>query len=342
MSRLSKYNKVLSPLNTLETKDLITLIVKNMTGRKMMGITSDFIINDIKVFAKVIPVTDVDIFNMYDTANIHNLPLYYNYGIGSAGFGCWRELNFHIKASNWVLNKVCVNFPILYHHRIVKSSRIKMAEYVYDPNMAKRWNRNKAIEKYTKKRSEASHFVILCLEYFPSALNKTLNDKNIQWYLKQANCINTFLRKNKVIHFDPHPGNFITDGKLIVLTDYGLVLDKKFNLSEEEIDFFDKHTNFCSSYIIGNLLTHVRREVLKNNKRQFEQKYNVSNKTPVDIFYNTIFDNLDEIGSGWSRQYIKILKKYRNDIVNFNIFMSSLMRVNIETPFPNKRIKLIT
>lgn len=152
MFRLRKYSKALSPLNKLETKDLITLVVKNISDVKMMGTTSSFVINDIKVFVKVIPVTDIDLFNMYDTANIHNLPLYYNYGIGSAGFGCWRELSFHIKASNWVLNKVCPNFPILYHHRIVKSSRIRMAEYVYDPNMAKRWNRNKIIEKYVKKK----------------------------------------------------------------------------------------------------------------------------------------------------------------------------------------------
>lgn len=41
---------------------------------------------------------------MYKTSNIHNLPLFYNYGIGSAGFGCWRELGFHIKASNWILS----------------------------------------------------------------------------------------------------------------------------------------------------------------------------------------------------------------------------------------------
>lgn len=172
-------------------------------------------------------------------------------------------------------------------------------------------------------------------------MDKTLNDKNVRLYLKQALYIDSFLKKNKVIHFDPHPGNFVTDGKLIVLTDYGLVLDKNFNLSKEEIEFFDKHTNFYSSYIIGNLLTHVRKEVLKNSKKQYEQKYNVSNRTPVDVFYETIFDNIDELGIGWDKYYIKILKRYKKDIINFNVFMSSLMRINIETPFPNKKIKLI-
>ena len=34
--------------------------------------------------------------NMYDASNIHNLPVYYNYGIGSAGFGaCIDKRHFY-------------------------------------------------------------------------------------------------------------------------------------------------------------------------------------------------------------------------------------------------------
>ena len=50
-----------------------------------------------------------------------------------------------------------------------------------------------------------------------------------------------FLRKNGMIHFDCHHRNILTDGEDIYLTDFGLVLDKSFDLRQIELDFFAKH-----------------------------------------------------------------------------------------------------
>ena len=45
-----------------------------------------------KVFIKRIPLTHLEYNQMFSTKNHYDLPSYYNYGVGSAGFGAFREL----------------------------------------------------------------------------------------------------------------------------------------------------------------------------------------------------------------------------------------------------------
>jgi hypothetical protein len=45
-----------------------------------------------KVFVKRVPVTNTELDNFFSTKNLYSLPTYYNYGVGSAGFGVFREL----------------------------------------------------------------------------------------------------------------------------------------------------------------------------------------------------------------------------------------------------------
>src|SRR5580698_8870147 len=58
-----------------------------------------------KVFAKRIPLTDIErtAANVRSTANIFGLPLFYQYGVGSTGFGAWRELAANLIATDAVL-----------------------------------------------------------------------------------------------------------------------------------------------------------------------------------------------------------------------------------------------
>lgn len=51
-------------------------------------------IENITVFVKKVPITELELKpdNFMSTANIFNLPMCYQYGIGSAGFSTWREL----------------------------------------------------------------------------------------------------------------------------------------------------------------------------------------------------------------------------------------------------------
>ena len=69
------------------------------------------------------------------TANLFELPIYYQYGIGSAGFNAWRELYTHIITTDWVIRNKCPNFPRMYHWRILPRS-ISEAQEIFE----KRYN----------------------------------------------------------------------------------------------------------------------------------------------------------------------------------------------------------
>lgn len=57
------------------------------------------------VFVKQVPLTDRERQpeNVRSTANVFGLPPFLQYGIGSPGFGAWRELAVHTMTTNWVL-----------------------------------------------------------------------------------------------------------------------------------------------------------------------------------------------------------------------------------------------
>jgi len=65
------------------------------------------------VFVKRVPLTEVEAANPYSTRNHFGLPMYYSYGVGSAGFGVWRELALHQTTSD------LPGFPVLLHHRVM-------------------------------------------------------------------------------------------------------------------------------------------------------------------------------------------------------------------------------
>ena len=74
------------------------------------------------VFVKIISLTDLERTpkNFRSTANFFNLPLYYQYGVGSTGFGVWRELEALLTVTELVKSGISANFPLLFHWRILE------------------------------------------------------------------------------------------------------------------------------------------------------------------------------------------------------------------------------
>src|SRR5690606_17821321 len=85
------------------------------------GTSTDLRIGEQRVFAKRVPLTARELRpeNLKSTANIFDLPLYYQYGIGSTGFSAWREHAAHAMTTDWVLSGETPSFPLLYHSRIL-------------------------------------------------------------------------------------------------------------------------------------------------------------------------------------------------------------------------------
>ncbi len=62
------------------------------------------------------------------------------------------------------------------------------------------------------------------------------------------------MQSQDFIHFDAHLENILADGKQLYFSDFGLSLSKKFDLSLEEIEFFEDHLTYDRCSTIVNLL----------------------------------------------------------------------------------------
>jgi hypothetical protein len=97
-----------------------------------------------RVFVKYVPVTDIEYNNLFSTKNLYNLPTACNYGINSTGLGVFRELITHLKTTHWVLEGVSAMFPLMYHYRILPSTK-ECIELEID---IEQWGSHANIKKY--------------------------------------------------------------------------------------------------------------------------------------------------------------------------------------------------
>ena len=59
---------------------------------------------------------------------------------------------------------------------------------------------------------------------------------------------------------DSHLGNYITDGERVALTDFGLVLDKDYDLTKEELLFMQENKNYSYGLLLLRLYNTVKQE----------------------------------------------------------------------------------
>lgn len=97
MQRIKLYGQISTSLACLSNVKLMQILADSKPRNVHEGIggkSALISIEDTPVFVKKVPLTDLEQLdqNFMSTANLFNLPLGYQYGIGSAGFGAWREL----------------------------------------------------------------------------------------------------------------------------------------------------------------------------------------------------------------------------------------------------------
>lgn len=210
------------------------------------------------VFVKRIPLTALEQAHAFSTRNHYQLPMYYHYGIGSAGFGAYRELVSHLCISNWVLGGQHPAFPLLYHYRIMPAqaqwrqvspeSRQRHLQY---------WNQSEQIGQYLADRDQAPFEIQLFLEYVPYSLLSWFEQypaRNLASLLNQADQALDFLNQQGILHLDAHLANLLTDGEQVFISDFGLALDKRFELAADEQAFWQTHATYDRAQVIGNLI----------------------------------------------------------------------------------------
>ena len=232
-------------------------------GSGIGGTTWRLDVDGVPVFVKRVALTDLESRpeNYRSTANIFELPVWSHYGLGSAGSGAWRELAAHIMTSDWVLTGQCENFLLLHHWRVfTRPPRQKPDPAELARNVAF-WHDNAAVRARLVALADSSADLVLFLEYIPHNIHEWLSakggDAEYAMVARDLIAMTGFLGERAFQHFDAHFGNFLTDGERLYLTDFGLALSARFDLTDAETRFLRQHALHDAAYVVTHLVNWV-------------------------------------------------------------------------------------
>ena len=204
------------------------------------------------VFVKRIPLTDLELAHPRSTANLFELPLFCQYGIGlSPGFGAWRELAANEIVTEAVLAGETEAFPMLYHWRVLPGRSPVADEHADIDAIVAAQDGSEAVRRRFVALGRASSSLVLFQEYLQSPLLESLaNDPlgmaaSLEHRLAE---IVAFLRDKQLLHMDGHFGNMRWDGGRICLTDFGLATSPRFELTAAEREFAERHASHDADY----------------------------------------------------------------------------------------------
>src|ERR1700761_2133017 len=125
------------------------------------GQSGVFEIDGAAVFVKKISLTDLEqkTGDGRSTANLFGLPLFYQYGVGSAGFGAWRELDACLRAGAWAASGDCPYFPMVHHWRLLAKTALpalSAEQHAWLERAPRAWDDSQAVRDRLRAISEAS------------------------------------------------------------------------------------------------------------------------------------------------------------------------------------------
>ncbi|KJY25005.1 hypothetical protein [Streptomyces katrae] len=269
-ARLAAHGTVSTRLSLLSDRRLGDLVASaRPAGSGIGGRTAELDVDGVRVFVKRVPLTDVEIQpeNVRSTANLFGLPTFYQYGLGSAGFGAWRELAVHTMTSNWVLAREYEGFPLMHHWRVLPDTPPEgfMDALGGIDGAVAHWDGSQAVRERLEAIGRSSHSLVLFLEHVPQTLGAWLREQRLDAEPTGAGspyprveealaCGAAFMNARGLVHFDAHFDNVLTDGRLIYFADFGLALSSGFELSAAEERFLSDHLAYDRHYIAGHLL----------------------------------------------------------------------------------------
>ena len=268
-ARLAGYGTVATCLSLFSDSRLGDAVASaSAAGSGIGGRSAELDIEGTRVFIKRVPLTDAETQprNHRSTANVFGLPMFYQYGIGSAGFGAWRELATHTMTTNWVLERQYEGFPLMYHWRILPDSPPGgfTDEFGGIDGAVAHWDGSPAVRERLEAIDRSSRSLVLFLEYVPQTLGAWLHeqretaapDGGTAWaWAEEALARGTaFMSSHGLVHFDAHFRNILTDGRLIYFADFGLALSSGFELSAAEAQFLSDHLAYDRHYTASHLL----------------------------------------------------------------------------------------
>ncbi|MDT9700878.1 serine/threonine-protein kinase [Streptomyces sp. P17] len=267
-ARVSAHTAVAARLSSLSDRRLGDAVAAATgLGPGIGGRSAELDVEGVRVFVKRVPLTDLELRpeHVRSTANLFRLPLFYQYGVGSAGFGAWRELAAHVMTTGWVLGGEYAGFPLLYHWRVLPDSPPTGFVEAFGgvDGAVAHWEGSQAVRGRLEAIAAASHSLVLFLEYVPHTLAEWLAEAResegpspYRWVDDELERGTRFMSARGLVHFDAHFANLLTDGHQVYFADFGLALSRDFDLSAPERDFLTDHLVYDRSYAPSHLLRH--------------------------------------------------------------------------------------
>lgn len=258
VARAALHQRVSASLGSRSDVELATLVG---SGRVIsVGVGGGCELGDVDgvpVFAKRIPLTDREVDNAGSTANLFDLPMFCQYGIGGPGFNAWRELAANVIVTDAVLAGETEAFPILHHWRVLPGRSPIAAEHADIEAAVTAQGGSTAVRARLEALAAATSSLVLFCEYIPHPitdwLRKNPADKAVALDRQLVEAV-TFLRDRDLLHMDGHFGNIRTDMQQIYLSDFGLATSPRFDLSPAERDFTERHLTHDAGYAAMRLV----------------------------------------------------------------------------------------
>lgn len=259
-SRRARHARLSSALARLDDDELVALLPEPARPGSGWGQSDMVEVDGHHVFVKSLPVTDLEARHRFSTRNNYRLPTYYSYGVGSAGFGVYRELSAHIKTTDWVLAGEIETFPLMYHHGMLSREPGGRFEGERLDDYVRYWSGSRRIGRYMTDRSEARHVEAIFLEHVPFTTDQWLAEHLGRAEEVVDSLFGTvgLLREHGMVHFDAHFSNVVTDGNAPYLTDFGLLLDPEFELTEAERSFLARHAHYDLGEVVWSIGAQLR------------------------------------------------------------------------------------
>ena len=328
MQRITQYSKVSTRLACLSNAQLKKILADSKPMHEGIGGKSALIsIDDTPVFVKKVPLTDLEQLPQHfmSTKNLFDLPLCYQYGVGSAGFGAWRELATHVMTTNWVITSECANFPIMYHWRILPShpGDININYWGDIEKYCQYWENSAVIRKRVENLNNASAHIALFFEYVPQNLHDWLSaqitkggdsaETAVVFVEEELKATNKHMNACGLMHFDAHFENILTDGERLYLSDFGLALSSKFDLTPAETEFLKQHQSYDQACAAVNLLHCIITSLFGKEHWEIRlREYFAGELSNVPPAINTIINRYAPIGLLMDEFFQKLQKKSKS------------------------------
>lgn len=258
VARTVRYQRLSAFLASRSDSELAELVgAGRVIGVGVGGGAALVDVDGVPVFVKRIPLTERELADPGSTANLFDLPMYCQYGIGGPSFNAWRELAANVIVTDAVLAGETRSFPILYHWRVLPGRSPVAAEHADIDTVVTAQGGSPAVRARLEALAAAPCSLVLFCEYIHHPIADWLRADpagKAATVERQLSEIVTLLRDRELLHMDGHFGNMRTDTERIYLTDFGLGTSPKFDLSPAERDFAEQHTTHDAAYAAMRLV----------------------------------------------------------------------------------------